>query len=96
MRDTSQLYANNGFIEQVVSDISVSGPPTITTTVATKTATATSSTGPSSSEGTLVAQWGNVPDRDTGGLSSFRRSSIVKALTRTSEGKFLLSRRISD
>lgn len=58
MWDMSQLYANSGFIEQVVSDLSVSGPPTITTTMATTTASTTSSTGPSSSGGTLVPQWG--------------------------------------
>jgi len=58
MWDMSQLYANNGFLEQVISDLSVSSPPTITTTMATVTASTTSSPGPSSSGGTLVAQWG--------------------------------------
>ncbi|KAJ5117646.1 class III chitinase [Penicillium atrosanguineum] len=58
MWDMSQLYANSGFLEQIISDLSVSSPPTITTTMATATAPTTSSSGPSSSGGTLFAQWG--------------------------------------
>ncbi|KAJ6121230.1 class III chitinase [Penicillium sp. IBT 18751x] len=58
MWDISQLYANSGFLEQVVSDLSVASPPTITTSMATATARTTSSSSPSSSGGTLVAQWG--------------------------------------
>ncbi|KAJ5115564.1 class III chitinase [Penicillium atrosanguineum] len=58
MWDMSQLYANSGFLEQIISDLSVSSPPTITTTMATATAPTTTSSGPSSSGGTLVAQWG--------------------------------------
>ncbi|KAJ5875045.1 class III chitinase [Penicillium subrubescens] len=54
MWDMSQLYANSGFLDQVVSDLSVSVTPT-TTTAMTFT---TSSSVPSSTGGGLVAQWG--------------------------------------
>lgn len=54
MWDMSQLCANSGFLDQVVSDLSVSIPP-ITTTATTLT---TSSSLPSSTGGSLVAQWG--------------------------------------
>ncbi|KAJ5804835.1 class III chitinase [Penicillium riverlandense] len=51
MWDMSQLYANSGFLDQVVSDLSASSTPTTTTT------TTTSGSG-SSPTGTLVPQWG--------------------------------------
>jgi chitinase len=51
MWDMSQLYANSGFLAQVVSDLSASSTPTTTTT------TTTTSSG-SSSTGSLVPQWG--------------------------------------
>jgi chitinase len=58
MWDMSQLYANTGFLGQVVSDLSFSSSPTATPTTNTATTTTASSSSPISSGGNLVAQWG--------------------------------------
>lgn len=63
MWDMSQLYANSGFLSQVVSDLASGGgavtttaKPTSTTTIATTLSTkTTTSTAPTT---TLVPQWG--------------------------------------
>ncbi|KAJ5604935.1 class III chitinase [Penicillium lagena] len=57
MWDMSQLYANSGFLDQVVSDLSASSPPPTTTTTTTLKTTTTSSSG-SNPTGSLVPQWG--------------------------------------
>lgn len=71
MWDMSQLYANSGFLDQVVSDLAVTISPVTTTTTGTSSSssqttttnvpttmtTTTSSSSPTSSGG-LVAQWG--------------------------------------
>ncbi|KAJ5683377.1 class III chitinase [Penicillium macrosclerotiorum] len=61
MWDMSQLYANSGFLDQVVTDLSAPISVTTTaTTLVTTTSTKTSSSSSSSTTtgGSLVAQWG--------------------------------------
>lgn len=59
MWDMSQLYANSGFLDQVVSDLSATSSPTTTTSITTaKTTTSTTTTSSSGSSSTLVPQWG--------------------------------------
>ncbi|KAJ5369605.1 class III chitinase [Penicillium cosmopolitanum] len=67
MWDMSQLYANSGFLDQVVSDLAASVPPTTSqaTTTTSKSTTSpgttltktTSTTSSSSPSGSLVSQW---------------------------------------